>query len=216
MRSKSMKKCLIGVYNRSVVLTYLGVVAAVYGMTICNSLKIAVCCLIVAGVCDLFDGKVASMCDRTERQKEFGIQIDSLADTVSFVVFPVMICGRFICTENDLTDPMTWAFFAAAVLYILAGIIRLGWFNVVSKEEKGVFYGLPVTAIALIFPLYYFVFGFMKQCPNAISATILLAVVAVLFVTNFKFKKPGKTWYFIATTVAIIAIVLLLACTKKS
>ena len=156
------------------------------------------------------------MCDRTERQKEFGIQIDSLADTVSFVVFPVVICGRFICTENDLTDPMTWAFFAAAALYILAGIIRLGWFNVVSKEEKGVFYGLPVTAMALIFPLYYFIFGFMKQSPNAISATILLAVVAVLFVTNFKFKKPGKAWYFIATTVAIIAIVLLLACTKKS
>ena len=213
-----MKKCLIGVYNRSVVLTYLGVVAAVYGMTICNSLKIAVCCLIIAGVCDLFDGKVASMCKRTERQKEFGIQIDSLADTVSFVVFPVMICSKFIFDKAELsfTDPMRWAFFAAATLYILAGIIRLGWFNVVSKEEKGVFYGLPVTAMALIFPLYYFVFGFMKQSPNILSAIILLAVVAVLFVTNFKFKKPGKAWYFIATAVAIIAIVLILACTKKS
>lgn len=211
-----MKKCLIGVYNRSVVLTYLGVVAAVYGMTICNSLKIAVCCLIIAGVCDLFDGKVASMCDRTEKQKEFGIQIDSLADTVSFVVFPVMICSKFIFENKGLNDPMTWAFFAAAVLYILAGIIRLGWFNVVSKEEKGVFYGLPVTAIALIFPLYYFVFAFMKENPNTISATILLAVVAVLFVTNFKFKKPGKAWYFIATAVAIIAIIVLLVCVRKS
>ena len=211
-----MKKCLIGVYNRSVILTYLGVVAAVFGMTVCNSLKIAVCCLIIAGVCDLFDGKVASMCERTEKEKEFGIQIDSLADTVSFVVFPVALCVKFIFSTEKVSSPLRWAFFAATALFILAGIIRLGWFNVVSKEEKGVFYGLPVTAISLIFPLFYFIFGFIGQPLNTLAVTVLLAVVAVLFVTNFKFKKPGKAWYFIATAVAIIAIVLLLACTKKS
>lgn len=75
----------IGVYNLSVVLTYLGLCFSVIGMVLAflGYVPAAVMCLILSGVSDLFDGTVARACKRTEREKKFGIQIDSLADTVS-------------------------------------------------------------------------------------------------------------------------------------
>lgn len=204
-----MKKCFIGVYSRSVILTYLGAAAAIFGMTVAHSLRFAVCCLILAGVCDLFDGKVASMCDRTDREKEFGIQIDSLADTVSFVVYPVMICKLFIF--KSASHPINLLFFISCVLYIIAGIGRLGWFNVITKEERGVFHGLPVTSIAIIFPIFYLIFFILGRPLNTVCVSVLLLVISLLFVTDFKMKKPGKLWYLIASVIAVLAIALILS-----
>lgn len=204
-----MKKCFIGVYSRSVILTYLGAAAAIFGMTMAHSLRVALCCLIIAGVCDLFDGKAASMCDRTEREKEFGVQIDSLADTVSFVVYPVIMCKLFIFKGGP--PYIKVLFFVACALYIIAGIGRLGWFNVISKEERGVFHGLPVTSIAIIFPIFYLIFFAFGRPFNTVSAVVLLLVISVLFVTDFKFKKPGKLWYLVASVIAVFAIALILS-----
>ena len=56
-------------------------------------LDLAVLCLALSGLCDMFDGKIArTKKDRTEIEKRFGIQIDSLCDVVCFGVFPAMIC----------------------------------------------------------------------------------------------------------------------------
>ncbi len=86
--------------HKSVLITYLGVIFGVISMYFAFSkmafaevsyLRYSLIFLILAGVCDMFDGKVARMCKRTEAEKEFGIQIDSLADTVNFVVLPVVI-----------------------------------------------------------------------------------------------------------------------------
>ena len=62
----------IGVYNLSVLLTYLGVCFAVFGMylAITGNIPAAVMCLILAGVCDMFDGYVARKCKRTEDEKK--------------------------------------------------------------------------------------------------------------------------------------------------
>ena len=85
----------IGIYNYTVILTYGSLLSAVIGMTLCAKGKFtaAVICLILSGICDAFDGTVArSKKDRTEDEKAFGIQIDSLCDLVSFGVFPAMLC----------------------------------------------------------------------------------------------------------------------------
>ena len=80
---------MIGFYNYSVILTYISLLSSVFGMTqaIHGRFKAAVFCLALSGLCDMFDGKIArSMKNRTEDEKSFGIQIDSLCDVVCFGV----------------------------------------------------------------------------------------------------------------------------------
>ena len=87
---------MIGFYNYTVWLTYLSLISAGTGIMISLYSHahpfIGVFFLLVSGLCDAFDGKVArSKKNRTEMEKKFGIQIDSLADMVSFGVLPACI-----------------------------------------------------------------------------------------------------------------------------
>ena len=86
---------MIGYYNYTVVLTYISLASSVFGMTqaIHGRFKTAILCLAISGLCDMFDGKIArTKKDRTEDEKAFGIQIDSLCDVVCFGAFPALIC----------------------------------------------------------------------------------------------------------------------------
>ena len=79
---------MIGYYNYTVVLTYISLASSVFGMTqaIHGRFKTAILCLAISGLCDMFDGKIArTKKDRTEDEKAFGIQIDSLCDVVCFL-----------------------------------------------------------------------------------------------------------------------------------
>uniref|UniRef100_UPI0040270D61 CDP-alcohol phosphatidyltransferase family protein n=1 Tax=Ruminococcus bicirculans (ex Wegman et al. 2014) TaxID=1160721 RepID=UPI0040270D61 len=53
---------MIGFYNYSVILTYIGLVSSVFGITQVfeNHISIALLCLVLSGICDIFDGKIAS------------------------------------------------------------------------------------------------------------------------------------------------------------
>ena len=83
----------IGKYNRSVILTYAGVGIAFLGvaLVLAGQIAPAMICLILAGVCDLFDGVIARRCKRDEVVKEFGVQIDSLADVMDFLTLPSVL-----------------------------------------------------------------------------------------------------------------------------
>ena len=86
---------LIGFYDYTVILTYLGLASSVLGMTraIHGDYKFAIFCLAFLGICDAFDGRIArTKKDRTEDEKNFGIQLDSLCDVICFGVFPALIC----------------------------------------------------------------------------------------------------------------------------
>ena len=54
---------MIGFYNASVILTYLGVVSAVFGMSQAfnGNFKIAILCLMISGLTDMYDGTIAKM-----------------------------------------------------------------------------------------------------------------------------------------------------------
>ena len=116
---------MIGFYDYTVVLTYLSLLSAVGGMAlaITDHPILATICLLFCGLCDMFDGKVArTKKNRTEEQKSFGIQIDSLCDIVAFGVLPAVILLK-LCAG-------CWYAWVIAPLYVLAGLIRLAYFNV--------------------------------------------------------------------------------------
>ena len=87
---------MVGYYNYTVWLTYFSLVSGMTGITLCFLVPdkpiLAVACLLLSGLCDLFDGKIArTKKDRTASEKAYGIQIDSLVDLVCFGVLPAMI-----------------------------------------------------------------------------------------------------------------------------
>lgn len=92
-RNEEEGKLIIGYYGFWVVLTYLSVASAVVGMhfALGGNIRYALFCLMISGVCDTLDGRVANLKERTDRQKNYGVQIDALADIISFGVLPVVI-----------------------------------------------------------------------------------------------------------------------------
>ena len=84
---------LIGVYNYTVILTYMSLISGLVGMKLGSDLKFGadIICLAISGICDLFDGTVArTKKNRTDDEKNFGIQLDSLCDVICFGVFPAV------------------------------------------------------------------------------------------------------------------------------
>lgn len=206
---------MIGFYNYSVILTYLGLASAIFGMSqaITGNINVALLCLIISGTCDMFDGKVArAMKNRTEDEKVFGIQIDSLCDLVCFGVLPGII-AYMTCPHKALGV-------VSATLFVLAAVIRLGYFNVMEQarqketsECRKYYQGLPVTTISMILPSVYIIRHFIgiDRVPSTVYSIVLL-IVAFLFVYDFKVKKPGNIGCLVMTVygVCILAGVIFL------
>lgn len=197
----------IGKYNRSVILTYVGVAAAFAGIAFAveSMLAPAMIALAAAGICDLFDGVIARRCKRDKSEMEFGVQIDTLADVVGFLALPAVLGMR-------LADGIGIVKYPLLLGYVLCGIIRLAWFNT-SAAAEGVrthYDGLPVTYAALIFPVTHSVLGFFPEFNAALIWAAEYAIIAVMFILNVKIAKPRGVWYVIfgALAVGIIALIL--------
>ena len=163
--------------------------------------------MIVAGICDLFDGKIARMMKRTPEEKSFGVQIDSLADMIDFVALPVIIFYALGLTA--------WYHIALYIIYTLCAISRLGYFNIsvegVDTQEPVKHYrGLPVTYAALIFPLIWLLSFLLSAGVFGIVYTASMAAVALLFVTDIKIAKPRGAAYifFLLLAIGMIAFIL--------
>ena len=156
-RLKKEKQDMLGFYDYTVVLTYISLAVSVFGMTraLEGDFKVAILCLALSGLCDMFDGKIArTKKNRTEDEKKFGIQIDSLCDVVCFGVFPAMIC--YCLGMNHIPGVIILC------LYCVASVIRLGYFNVMEEKRQNetselrhYYQGLPITSMAIILPFLY-------------------------------------------------------------
>ena len=85
---------MIGYYNYTVILTYLSLISALFGTHLAfrGEPVGALICLLLCGAFDSFDGMVArTKKGRTEEEKKFGIQIDSLVDMFSFGIFQLLL-----------------------------------------------------------------------------------------------------------------------------
>ena len=178
-----MKKIFLGVYHPSVLLTYLGLSLSLYGIFFSKSLAFSLILLILAGLCDTFDGMVANSFQRNDLEKAFGVQIDSLSDLISFGVFPVQIFLQYFAKFGVFS-------FLLSVLYLLSVVTRLAYFNASGGEKKDYFTGLAVTYASFFIPLYG-LFSIYFSIEKIFPGEILYALLAFFFVFNCKMKKPG-------------------------
>ncbi len=201
---------MVGFYNYTVILTYVGVVSAVLGIGLAmyGRTSMAIVCLMISGFCDLFDGSIARTKKRTESEKKFGIQIDSLADMICFGVLPAAIGFSVGLTK--------WYETFALIAFVLAALIRLAYYNVTedelefSENTRRVYYdGLPVTTVALIIPLIYTLRPVMKNGFLFLYAMCLL-VTAAAFLLKVKVRKLGMKGMIGAALIGLSILVLLI------
>lgn len=194
---------MIGVYNKSVILTYVGIAFALFGIFIINAdFDMALICLICSGICDLFDGVVARKCKRTDMEKKFGAQIDSLADVISFLVFPSVIL--ITAGKSSLLS------YFIAVFYTLAGVIRLAWFNLTDAGDRDFFIGVPVTYAALAIPVFYAIASQIEGIDFYYVLAVVCAGLAFLFLLKVKIKKPRGIWYLIFPLLAVFSAAVIM------
>lgn len=198
------QKKLIGFYDYTVVLTYLGMMFAFMGIikVLNNAYTDAVFCLMFAGICDMFDGAVASTKDRNRYEKHFGIQIDSLCDLISFGVLPAIFV-YMISGKNMFIGLL-------ASIYTLCGLIRLAYFNVqeferqqLTSERREVYLGLPITSSAIVLPLAYLLYSKVEFIGLWVF-TLITILLGSGFVAGIEIKKPNLAGKIIMIVVGIL------------
>lgn len=201
---------MIGFYNYSVILTYLGVGLSLFGITqaLTGNYDIAILCLALAGCCDTFDGKVArSMKNRTREQEIFGVQIDSLCDVICFGVTPAIIAYSL-----GLNKPFG---ITVEIIFVLCGVIRLAYFNVLEElkhtepevEDRKCYHGLPITSIAILFPILYMFRPLVSEQLFLTALPFAMLAIAFLYILDFKLKKPSNA--MVAFIIVFMGIVVL-------
>ena len=183
---------MIGVYDYTVIATYLSLLLGLGGIHAAAQGRPlpAMLCLMLSGLLDAFDGRVArTKKDRTETEKRFGIQIDSLNDLVCFGVLPAAIGWSTGCEG-------VW-FLATMSFFVLCALIRLAYFNVLEEERQDAtnelrhcYLGVPVTASAFVMPLFYLLALYCALDCVAVYAAGAF-VLGVLYIAPVRVKKPG-------------------------
>ncbi len=222
---------MIGFYDYTVILTYMSLVSAVGGIALVTSDHpiLATFCLLFCGLCDMFDGKVArSKKNRTAEEKSFGIQIDSLVDVVAFGVLPgtmtIELCGQ------------RWYAYIISALFVLAGVIRLAYYNVTEEmrqkdtdEVRKTYSGLPITSSSLIFPFFFCLISVYCMQHDHISLFLELfrrngfrfalcgitALTGLAYITPFQIRKPrSREMWMLLVFGVVMALVLLIVYLK--
>ena len=208
------KHKLLGYYNYTVILTYIGMLFGFLGIihAIRDNISNAVICLMISGFCDMFDGAIAATKKRTVQEKCFGIQIDSFSDLICFGMLPAVIV--YSMNRDHRIVILVCAF------YVLCALIRLAYFNVDEQERqqhsdgpREFYLGMPVTLSALFVPLVYSVFGILSRRPD-IALTVAIVIMAVLFLVPVHLKKPKMTGKIIFLLCGIAAVVLVIFARK--
>ena len=196
---------IMGIYKIWSIFSYIGLLFGVISIYFSktNNVKMALLSLMFASLIDVFDGTIARKFKRTEKEKQFGIEIDSILDTINFGVVPVIIYLNM--------GYSVWYDYIISFLYLSVITMRLAFFNtdLVNLKETNknyeVYYGFPVTSIP-IFLILGFIISFLTKLGFIMPLTMIISMM--LFITKIKIKRYKNKWFNI---ILIIIGLLLIA-----
>ena len=149
--------------------------------------------LIWAVFFDWSDGIIArKMKDRTDQQAQFGSQLDSLIDIISFGVCP----GIVLLSYGEFSP---W-FFPGFFIIVAAGVLRLSYFNVYGLDGKSTYQGMAIDNNA-IFLVFIFLFnGLLSQQQFTYLIYISIVFIAFLNVAPIRTPKLSGGWFYVLIT----------------
>ena len=172
--------------------------------------KLAVLMIMLAAFFDFFDGWMAR---KLKKSSQFGAELDSLSDFISFGLAPSLLIN--LCFTHEL-GRIGWVI---SLFYIVCAALRLARFNIENmKEQSKVFYGIPSPAAAgvIMIPLYL---NFIDQIQFTINYPLICAVLTTFAGVMMISRVPTpsvknlkvKTLYFrlMIISVAIVLIFLI-------
>jgi len=134
--------------------------------------------LLIAVIFDYLDGKIATALGQ---QNEFGKELDSLADTVSFGVAPAIFGFSLLQSASNINQFQLTFGIISFTIFLFCGILRLARYNIM--DLKGSFQGMPITLNGIIIPLAYFLNVSLKFYPY------IYLVLGILMVSSLRIKK---------------------------
>jgi CDP-diacylglycerol--serine O-phosphatidyltransferase len=172
--------------------------------------------VLLGGICDALDGRVARA---TNSGTEFGEELDSLVDAVSFGLAPAMIMYFAVLNRDGWDWLFVFAFCACAVL-------RLARFNIEQAgTAKTYFQGLPSPAAGITLASYYwfsqswlYTYGAVGDLPWHVLLRFIMAALSMLMISNVPypaFPRMGiRSVRGIGASVLVIGAIVLLASRK--
>jgi len=212
LRSEKRENLRKGVYLLPNLITAAGIFAGFYVIIAATDghYERAAWFVLVAAIFDGLDGKVARL---TGTSSKFGVELDSLADVISFGVAPGVLLYLWALRPFG---KLGWL---AAFLYVICGALRLARFNVqVSTVESRRFVGIPIPAAACIVATCVLLFyelggtGTIKM----FSMVVLVFILAFLMISNVEYlslKDPElfKRQPFLILVVSIMVLIVVVA-----
>jgi CDP-diacylglycerol---serine O-phosphatidyltransferase len=172
-------------FNVANIVTFLNITCGVFAIYLVTQHNFLVAAIIawIAGALDIVDGKVAR---HYGLSTEFGIQLDSFADFLSFVIMPSFFLFFAVYSDDNMINMILGL---TLIWYIISGLRRLVTFNiksdagVVSKYFEGV--PTPLGAILLWIIWLSYINGIITSVYVVIGSILLIA-----YLLNSKVKIP--------------------------
>lgn len=170
----------------------------------------AVLMILLAAFFDFFDGWLAR---KLKKSSQFGAELDSLSDFISFGVSPAVLLYLWSIQEFERVG---WVF---CLFYIICAALRLARFNIENLNSPSTtFYGIPSPAAAglllipfffnFIFPElfleYYTIISIFLLC---YSGVMMISRVPTLSLKSLKFSNSNSSYFVIFIALLIIFLI---------
>jgi CDP-diacylglycerol--serine O-phosphatidyltransferase len=184
-------------------ITMLNLVAGFFSilMSVQEKYEYAVWLIFLALVLDSLDGHVARIFGN---ETQFGRELDSLADTVSFVVAPCMFVSKVFFLNVSV------ALLLIVVFYLCSGIFRLARFNV-NPIHGGSFEGLPTPAAALTLMMTMLAFHknlWIERSFSLISVVFLMTALGFLMISDIPYPKVSAVKFRSWRTLFFVQVII--------
>ncbi len=177
----------------------LGLMSAVVGIyfAIQGIFQAAIIGVLWAVLFDWYDGIIArKMKGRTKVQDDFGAQLDSMIDIVSFGILPAIILLSY-GNYNIL-------FLPGAFVIIAASVIRLTYFNVYGLIDSKTYKGFPLDNNVLILAFVFLFESFFRQSTFSIIIYSLLMILSALNLSSIPTPKFGGKWVYVLVAYVLV------------
>jgi len=176
-----------------------GLLCAVLGIyfSIVGNFPVAIIGVLWAILFDWADGIIArQITGRTDHQRAFGGQLDSLIDIISFGIFPAV----FLLSYGKFSP---W-FLPGVFLIVAASAIRLSYFNIFGLVDDKTYMGLALDNNVIILAFVFLFEGLVNHTVFSIILYVLLVVLPVFNVAPVRTPKFAGKWFYVLVAYTLV------------